>query len=123
MTRNGRLIGSTQTAYVLTLMFDLAQPEDRQKVAKLLVQDLEARGIHLSTGFVGTPYLCLVLSRFGYHDLAGKLVQQEDYPSWLYAVKKGCDYDLGALGWHKGRWKLLELRHEFLQSLCLWRSR
>ncbi len=89
MTRNGRLIGSTQTAYVLTLMFDLAQPEDRQKVAKLLVQDLEARGIHLSTGFVGTPYLCLVLSRFGYHDLAGKLVQQEDYPSWLYAVKKG----------------------------------
>lgn len=89
ITQNGRLIGSTQTGYVLTLMFDLAKPEDREKVAKQLVQDLEARGIHLSTGFVGTPYLCLVLSRFGYHEMAGKLVQQEDYPSWLYAVKKG----------------------------------
>ncbi|BBH22732.1 alfa-L-rhamnosidase [Paenibacillus baekrokdamisoli] len=89
ITPSGRLIGSTQTGYVLTLMFDLAKLEDREKVAKQLVKDLEKRGIHLSTGFVGTPYLCLVLSRFGYHDVAGKLVQQEDYPSWLYAVKKG----------------------------------
>ncbi|QYR24366.1 family 78 glycoside hydrolase catalytic domain [Paenibacillus sp. sptzw28] len=89
ITPNGRLAGATQTSYVLALMFDLAKERDRARLARELAKNIEDRGIHLATGFVGTPYLCLVLSRFGYHELAGKLVQQEDYPSWLYAVKKG----------------------------------
>jgi hypothetical protein len=46
-------------------------------------------GYHLTTGFVGTPYLCHVLSRFGHTDLAYELLNQESYPSWLYPVKKG----------------------------------
>ena len=44
---------------------------------------------HLTTGFLGTPYLCHVLTRFGYTDIAYKLLLQEDYPSWLYPVKMG----------------------------------
>jgi len=43
----------------------------------------------LTTGFVGTPYLCHVLSKNGYDDIAYKLVTQTDYPSWLYQVTKG----------------------------------
>jgi alpha-L-rhamnosidase len=38
---------------------------------------------------VGTPYLCHVLSRYGYTDVAYELLHQEDYPSWLYPVKQG----------------------------------
>jgi alpha-L-rhamnosidase len=37
----------------------------------------------------GTPYLCHVLSRYGYTDVAYKLLNQEDYPSWLYPIKQG----------------------------------
>ena len=44
---------------------------------------------HLTTGFVGTPYLCHVLSRFGYTNVAYELLNQETFPSWLYPVKKG----------------------------------
>ncbi|MCM8901026.1 hypothetical protein KVG29_07250 [Caldicoprobacter algeriensis] len=40
-------------------------------------------------GFVGTPYLCHVLSQNGYSDVAYKLLLQTDYPSWLYQVTKG----------------------------------
>ena len=43
----------------------------------------------MATGFVGTPYLCHTLSENGLHDLAGNIFLKEDYPSWLYAVKKG----------------------------------
>ncbi|HEX2907063.1 MAG TPA: alpha-L-rhamnosidase C-terminal domain-containing protein, partial [Phototrophicaceae bacterium] len=44
---------------------------------------------HLRTGFVGTPYLCRVLSAIGANDLAYQLLLNEDYPSWLYAVNLG----------------------------------
>ncbi|MES1160844.1 MAG: alpha-L-rhamnosidase C-terminal domain-containing protein, partial [Bacteroidota bacterium] len=38
---------------------------------------------------LGTPYLCHVLSRWGYTDIAYRLLMQESYPSWLYPVKMG----------------------------------
>ena len=44
---------------------------------------------HLTTGFVGTPYLCHVLSRYGYLDEAYLLLNREEYPSWLYPVTQG----------------------------------
>ena len=44
---------------------------------------------HLTTGFLGTPYICHVLSRYGYLTEAYLLLNREDYPSWLYPVKQG----------------------------------
>jgi alpha-L-rhamnosidase len=70
-------------------MFDLLPEQVRQQSAAYLVQDIKARGNHLSTGFLGTPYLCHVLSRFGYDSVAYDLLLQETYPSWLYPVKMG----------------------------------
>jgi alpha-L-rhamnosidase len=54
-----------------------------------LVENIKQYTNHLTTGFLGTPYLCHVLSRFGYADVAYKLLLQETYPSWLYPVKMG----------------------------------
>jgi Bacterial alpha-L-rhamnosidase. len=45
--------------------------------------------MHLTTGFVGTPYFCRVLSDNGANEEAYKLLLNEGYPSWLYAVKLG----------------------------------
>ncbi len=54
-----------------------------------LVTNIQDYDNHLTTGFLGTPYLCHVLSRFGYDTVAYKLLLQETYPSWLYPVKMG----------------------------------
>ncbi|WP_336773045.1 family 78 glycoside hydrolase catalytic domain [Paenibacillus sp. MMO-58] len=89
VTPSGRVASPTQTAYVLALMFDLLEEKDRPRVAKMLAEHIEENGIHLTTGFVGTPYLNLVLSRFGYTDLAYKLLLQTEYPSWLFSVVQG----------------------------------
>lgn len=88
-TASGRLVSSTQTAYVLALNFDLLPEDMRDAAAKRLVENIASYGNHLTTGFLGTPYLCHVLTRFGYTDVAYKLLMQETYPSWLYPVKKG----------------------------------
>jgi alpha-L-rhamnosidase len=89
LTPSGRLVSSTQTAYVLALHFDMLPENLRSQAADRLVENIKSYENHLTTGFLGTPYLCHVLSRFGHHDLAYTLLLQESYPSWLYPVKMG----------------------------------
>ncbi len=89
LTPNGRLVSGTQTAYVLALNFDMLPEDLRAQAAKRLADNIGSYGNHLTTGFLGTPYLCHVLTRFGYDDVAYKLLLQESYPSWLYPVKMG----------------------------------
>lgn len=89
VTPSGRVASPTQTAYAVALMFDLLEEKDRPRTAAMLADHVKENGTHLTTGFVGTPYLCLVLSRFGYTGLAYELVLQKEYPSWLYSVLQG----------------------------------
>lgn len=89
ITPAGRLAVETQTAHVLALMFDLVEEKDRKRTADTLARLLKENKSHLTTGFVGTPYLCHVLSKNGYNELAYELLQHTDYPSWLYQITKG----------------------------------
>ncbi|MDG3581210.1 alpha-L-rhamnosidase [Galbibacter pacificus] len=89
MTPNGRLVSSSQTAYVLALHFGMMPENLRAQAVERLVENIKSYNYHLTTGFLGTPYLCLVLSRYGYHDLAYTLLMQQTYPSWLYPVTAG----------------------------------
>lgn len=89
VTPNGRLVSGTQTAYVLALQFDMLPESLRAQTAQRLVNNIKSYNNHLTTGFLGTPYLCDVLSRFGQDSVAYKLLLQDSYPSWLYPVKMG----------------------------------
>jgi alpha-L-rhamnosidase len=88
VTDTGRVGEDTQTAYVLALQFNLLPDDMRPVAAKRLAQEVRTRK-HLTTGFLGTPYLCHVLVRYGYLDEAYMLLNREEYPSWLYPVKQG----------------------------------
>ncbi|MCL2016349.1 MAG: glycoside hydrolase family 78 protein [Defluviitaleaceae bacterium] len=78
---------NTQTEHVLAVQFNLSDnpQQTADDLAKKIIQD----GSQLKTGFVGTPYLLHVLSRYGHADLAYTLLLREEYPSWLYPVTKG----------------------------------
>ena len=89
VTPGGALMSNTQTAYVLALQFDLLPENLRAQAAARLVQNVADYDTHLTTGFLGTPYLCQVLSHFGHADVAYKLLLQKTYPSWLYPVTMG----------------------------------
>ncbi|MCE5257469.1 MAG: alpha-L-rhamnosidase, partial [Chloroflexi bacterium] len=89
ITPSGRLAAPTQTAHVLALMFELMDEKDRPRLVNTLVKMLEQNAWHLNTGFLGTPYLCQVLSANGRADVAYKLLLQTDFPSWLYQITKG----------------------------------
>ena len=89
VTPNGRLVSGTQTAYVLALQFEMLPDSMRRQAARRLVDNIRSYDNHLTTGFLGTPYLCDVLTRFGYTDVAYTLLLQKTYPSWLYPVTMG----------------------------------
>ena len=86
---DGRIKGNTQCCYVMALKFGLLPEEMRAKAAQYLIDDITAKGDHLSTGFVGVSYLLPVLTRAGKLDTVFKLFLQDTFPSWLFSVKHG----------------------------------
>lgn len=79
----------TQTAYVLAIYMDIVSGEALVENGRLLADKIRKNGCHLDTGFVGTPYLCPALTKAGQNPLAVELLLREDFPSWLYQVKRG----------------------------------
>lgn len=86
---DGTIEGGTQTSYVLALEFDLLPENLRPLAAAELIRNIRGRDDHLSTGFVGTPYINQVLTKAGYLEVAYELLNQTTWPSWLYPVSQG----------------------------------
>jgi alpha-L-rhamnosidase len=83
-------VGSnSQTSYVLALHMHLVPDAQRQAAADRLAADVEAHHWHLTTGFLGTPYIMSVLSSTGHSDVAYKLLLTDTFPSWGYMVQHG----------------------------------
>jgi alpha-L-rhamnosidase len=86
---DGRIHGNTQTCYVLAIAFDLLDAEKTNLAAKYLVEDIEKRGNHLSTGFIGTKDLMLALAKVGRNDVAYRLLHNDSFPSWGFSIRHG----------------------------------
>lgn len=85
----GCMTAQTQTAHIVALYFKLTPEKYVEKTVGRLKELLEKENGHLVTGFVGTPYFCHALSQNGCVKEAYDLLLKEDFPSWLYQVKKG----------------------------------
>jgi len=79
----------SQLSNALPLALGIVEADHKCAVFEHLVRDVESRGGHLSTGFVGTPFLMRVLVENGRADLAYTIATREDYPGWGYMIKMG----------------------------------
>jgi alpha-L-rhamnosidase len=87
--RGSEIAVKTQTACALAIAMELLAGDDLETANQCLFQSLEKHNGYLSTGFVGTGYLCPALTKAGRPDLAVQLLLNEEHPSWLYAVNQG----------------------------------
>ncbi|MFV0527674.1 MAG: family 78 glycoside hydrolase catalytic domain, partial [Lachnospiraceae bacterium] len=85
----GNMTVQTQTAHILALYFQLTPAAYIAQTVATLKELLAKEDGHLVTGFVGTPYFCHALSQNGCVAEAYELLLKEDFPSWLYQIKKG----------------------------------
>jgi alpha-L-rhamnosidase len=89
ITDDGTVGTGTQTSYVVTLYTGLAPESLESAMVHNLAKDIESRNWHLSTGFLGTPFLLFTLADHGRADVAYRLLLNETYPSWGYMLSKG----------------------------------
>ena len=87
-TASGRLSSNTQTAYSLALQFRLLPESERDAAGARLAKDVRNFG-HLTTGFLGTPYITDALTQTGHLAEAYQLLLNKKYPSWLYPITQG----------------------------------
>jgi alpha-L-rhamnosidase len=86
---DGEVGTGTQTSYVVALYTKMAPAALEPLLVDRLVKDIESRNWHLSTGFLGTPFLLFTLSDHGRSDVAYRLLLNDTYPSWGYMLSKG----------------------------------
>jgi len=72
----------SQTAYILALKLNIMEASERPRIIENLRKQIASDNNHLSTGFVGTPFLLTLLCEEGLGDLAWKIATQESYPGW-----------------------------------------
>jgi len=86
---DGEVGTGTQTSYVVALYTKMAPEALEPLLVDRLVKNIEARNWHLSTGFLGTPFLLFTLADHGRSDVAYRLLLNDTYPSWGYMLSKG----------------------------------
>ena len=96
--QKGMLI-DIQGSYVLPLAFDAVEGETKKRVFDNLVRTIERTNTtdtgvpcppySLMTGFITTSWISRVLTDNGRADIAYRMLQNEQYPSWLYPVTQG----------------------------------
>ncbi len=89
VAEDGRILGNTQADYVLALSFGLLDEAMQKRAAQYLVENIQKRDWHLSTGFLGTKSLMLTLAQIGRDDVADRLIHNDTFPSWGFSIKHG----------------------------------
>ncbi len=83
-------VSYSQTINILPLYLNIVPTDKEELVIRKLIDDITvARDYHVNCGIVGVKYLFDVLTKYGYTDIAYKIITQTTYPSWGYMVKEG----------------------------------
>lgn len=77
-----------QGGIILPVMLGLANQEDIPALVKTLVSYIE-KDKGPTTGFFTTESLLMILSEYGYRELAHDIMTRDTFPSWLYLWKTG----------------------------------
>ena len=86
-SEDGKLNLNTQTSYVLCLHYKIYKNKD------IIIEDFKERIkndlYHIKTGFTGTPLFLLTLFDNDMDDIAYRILYNEEFPGWLYAINLG----------------------------------
>ena len=92
-------VADVQTAYAVGLGMGLFNSENKPFMVKNLAEAVKRQNkddggvlrptYSLMTGFIGTSWISKALSDNGLSELAYKVLQGNQYPSWLYSIEQG----------------------------------
>ncbi len=77
-----RAIGSCQSSQAMCLFYGVFEKEEESAAFDGLLKLIREADDHIDVGVLGGRVIFHVLTRFGYSDLAFKMITREDYPSY-----------------------------------------
>ena len=89
VSKKGRVVNETATAYALAITFDILDATQKTHAGDRLAAIVAKAGYRISTGFAGTPLVTDALSATGHLDEAFLLLLETGCPSFLYPVTMG----------------------------------
>ena len=87
--RDGKIIAPRQAPMVRALALGLLDAETAQIVAAELNRSAVERKYTVGTGFLSTPFVLGVLTKYGYLDTAYRMLENTVAPGWLAMVEQG----------------------------------
>ena len=87
--KDGHITAPRQAPMVRALALGLLDGETARSVAADLNADATKRNYTVGTGFLSTPYVLGVLTKYGYLDTAYKMLENTKAPGWLARVEGG----------------------------------
>ena len=81
--------GACQTCQAMALHYGLFEPEEEQQAFQRLLEMIREQEDFMDVGVLGGKVLFHVLTKFGYTDLALKLMTRPEYPSYGNWVAQG----------------------------------
>ncbi len=82
-------VGNCQSSQAMCLHYGVFDASEENAAFARLLELIHAYDDHIDVGVLGGRVIFHVLSRFGYSDLAYKMITREDYPSFGNWVKRG----------------------------------
>lgn len=84
--KTGEYALGSQASQLMSLYLGIVPPDKDKIVREALLRRIQADSMHLSTGFVSTPFLLNGLTYLGYPQIAYAMATQNSYPSWFDMV-------------------------------------
>lgn len=88
-TGDGKVGNVTQASQAIALLYGLVPKEEEEKALDRLLQLIERDGYHVRSGIFGVNAVLNVLSSYGRNDVAYRMVNNPDFPGWIYMLKSG----------------------------------
>lgn len=85
----GTYATGSQTANAMALFLELSTRENKERVLKNLLRDIEMREGHFTGGDIGHPYILRALAKYGENEIIAKNLMKTDFPSYGYQVACG----------------------------------
>ncbi|KAJ5491855.1 Bacterial alpha-L-rhamnosidase [Penicillium expansum] len=90
ITLSGLIVGDSQTAYSLAIVFGLLSTQQQLATARYqLAMRVRMAKFRVATGFAGTPLVLRALTDTGNLSLAYRMLLEDRCPSWLYPISMG----------------------------------
>ena len=83
------LAGDTQTGQAMGLYYGVFDEDEEPKAFQMLLEYIKDNGHNFDCGCLGMHCIFHVLSKFGYAELAYKMITKRDFPSYGYLLEIG----------------------------------